>query len=301
MSKVLSVILLFGSLSLFVDVEVSSGDLPDKKEEVQVDTIQAHATGFYQPSMGNEKPVNISMFVSYRVPTTTVAAKPSGAIIPDGPMVPKPRMVKPATVETMTTKATDFKPRTAIKHLESVSWSREHVYVLRNLNADELRTKMEGIGFANLKGLTRNELRMVYAAWRYDLFFGDVHSKTGLPKSVIFSYFCFESLSQGVESTLFRVHGNPGGIKYRGKGKKALAMDDCGGKPCAFAKMERYNEIVDTWVDVFEKTRYSDCTGTPAEICKCLQESGYHTSRNWRGRAALARRYWEFVRKFPRV
>jgi hypothetical protein len=298
MSKVLSVILLFGFLSLFVDVEVSSGDLPDKKEEVQVDTIQAPATGFHQSSMESEKPVNISMFVSYRVPTTTVAAKPSGAIIPDGPMVAKNQVTKKMIAKNT---ATDFKATGSIKHITPASWSREHVYALRKLNADEIRSKLESIGFLNLDNLNRNELRMVYAAWCYDHFFDDVHKKSGLLKSVIFSYFCFESLSQGVESTLFRVHGNPGGIKYRGKGKKALAIDDCGGKPCEFAKLERYEEIVDTWADVFSKERYSDCTGTPDEICKCLQESGYHTSRNWRGRAALARRYWEFVRKFPRV
>lgn len=193
----------------------------------------------------------------------------------------------------------ETKPATYKPAMRPVPSSRNYVYVLRNLNERDLRDKLTGLGFRNLAGYTRNELRFVYGAWCYDRFLMDVNAKTKIPASVLFAYMQYEAMSQGVETDLFRVHGNPGGIKYRGEGKIAKAMDDCGGRPCNFSVTEDYNEMVRLWAEVFNRPRYKDCTGTPEEVCACLKAGGYHSAKNWKNRARLARKYWIYRRSFP--
>lgn len=193
----------------------------------------------------------------------------------------------------------EIKPVTYKPAMRPVLTSRNYVYVLRNLNESDLREKLIGLGFRNLAGYTRNELRFVYGAWAYDRLLMDVNARTKIPASVVFAYLQYEAMSQGVETDLFRVHGNPGGIKYRGEGKTVKAMDDCGGQPCDFSSTAGYEEMVRLWAKVFNRPRYKDCSGTPEEVCACLKAGGYHSAKNWKDRAKLARKYWIYRGSFP--
>jgi len=48
--------------------------------------------------------------------------------------------------------------------------------------------------------------------------------KTDLPISVIYAFFIIEATNAGIESKLMAKAFNPGGIKYRGSGKKMNAL-----------------------------------------------------------------------------
>lgn len=99
---------------------------------------------------------------------------------------------------------------------------------------------------------------------------------------------------------------NPGGIKYRGKGKKTRAYDDCYDRrgrriTCDFAVYENYDDMIEGWSNVFNQKRYERCKSydTATEICRCLYKSGYHRANNWRNRADISREYWKLRLSFP--
>lgn len=179
-------------------------------------------------------------------------------------------------------------------------------YQMKNLTRNELIDYMESLGFNNLDKYSTGMIRRIWLAYSYDQFFWDVHYKTELPISIIYCYFIMEATVQGVESDLMRNYMNPGGVKFRGVGKKAKKYDDCynkTGQPilCDFAVYETYNDMVNGWSSVFNNERYADCKTYKyaGEICKCLYRSGYHTANNWSRRAAISREYWKLRSTFP--
>jgi flagellum-specific peptidoglycan hydrolase FlgJ len=153
----------------------------------------------------------------------------------------------------------------------------------------------------------------------YEDFFYTMHKKTDLPISVIYAFFIIEATNAGIESKLMAKAFNPGGIKYRGTGKKINAIDDCykNGKkiPCAFQAFSSYNAMVQGWADVLNLPRYKNCKryvfakynrGMSAKnivdaTCKCFYKSGYHTSNLWKVRSNLSTEYWTVKASFPEM
>ncbi len=216
-------------------------------------------------------------------------------------------LVSPRTpIETMPADPSFLPEKTFVVPFDTVAMAppraypigRDYVYRVKALDQYELANKMRAEGFTGLDGLNRNVLRQLYACFKYHQLFVDVGEKTGLPVSVVWSFFGFEALAQGVETDLFRIDANPGGIKWNG-GDLVKRWDDCGGVPCDFKKLDTYAEMVESWADVFNLSRYQDCTGTDAEIIKCIEESGYSTASIWRSRAKLADKYFFFKKRFP--
>lgn len=178
--------------------------------------------------------------------------------------------------------------------------ARDYVYRIRAMPESDLAKKMRAEGFTWLDGLNRNQLRQLYACFKYHQLFVDVAAATDLPVQVVWGYFGFEALREGVETDLFRVHANPGGIKWNG-GEKTRAFDDCGGIPCDFKKLDTYHEMVVAWSKVFNLRRYRQCkAGDDAEIIQCIDQSGYCTAPCWGARAELAKKYFFFKKRFPR-
>jgi len=178
---------------------------------------------------------------------------------------------------------------------------------VKSLTVEELRDYLSERKFQKLEGKTLLELRRIWLAYAYDQFYWDIHDKTGLPVSVIYAYFIMEATYNGVESSLMVKYKNPGGIKYKGIGRKAKAYDDCydskGRKvKCDFAVFETYTDMVSGWSSIFNLPRYSSCKSekTAPDICECLYRSGYHTGNNWANRAGISRGYWEVRKSFPK-
>lgn len=179
--------------------------------------------------------------------------------------------------------------------------STSHVYKLRNLNLGAMREFLERKGFDGLDGMSLNHMRHLYAAWAYDDLFTQVSQLSGLPKSVAFSFFIFEATAQGIETDLFRIDLNPGGVKYVGRGQSVKREDDCGPVPCDFRKVSCYSESVAVWVATFNSERYQACKeGSPEAICKALVMAGYSTDKRWKGRASLCGAYENYLKKFPK-
>ncbi len=182
-------------------------------------------------------------------------------------------------------------------------------YNVRKMSGPELRDRMLDMKFQSypVMQMDKAELRRAYIGYHYERLCRDVHEKTGLPASVIFAYLIIEATSGGVESRLFRNHGNPGGIKFRkGNGAKRVNFhDDCYRKgksvPCGFSHYTDYEQTVSAWSAVFNAQRYKKCKSykTTKEICHCLYKNGYHTGNNWRTRASLADEYWQIRKSYP--
>lgn len=189
---------------------------------------------------------------------------------------------------------------------------------IKHLAKDELIDYLDVRGFSRLKDKNIVDLRRMYLAFMYDRFFYDMHSLTDLPVSVIYAFFIIEATNNGIESKLMRKAFNPGGIKYRGKGKKVKAMDDCYVKgkrvPCSFQAYTSYDAMVQGWAGVLNLPRYKKCKRfvfkefnrgmTAKEIvnatCKCFYKSGYHTSNLWQVRSNLSTEYWTMRAGFPK-
>lgn len=203
-------------------------------------------------------------------------------------------------IKEKATKRDGFKPL-------NVQWEKNPGVAIQELNKVELSEKMKNEGFVNIDGYDLYMLRRIWLAYKYDQFFWDVHEETGFPVSVLYSYFIIEATVKGVESNLMRNYMNPGGVKYRGDGKKAKAYDDCfnsKGKPvpCDFSVYETYEDMVTGWSKVFNNKRYQKCKSekNARNICKCLYKSGYHTGNNWSQRAEISKGYWILRLSFPR-
>jgi hypothetical protein len=193
------------------------------------------------------------------------------------------------------------KPVTLTKVVEPSKHSSSNVYELRNLSVEQLRAYLERIGFRDLNGMQLNHLRQLYASWAYGHLLSEVSERTSIPVSTIFSFFIFEATSQGIETDLFRLHWNPGGVKFYGHGESIDWRDDCGSIPCAFRSTEGFNAAVQLWSSTLNSSRYSDCKdGTPEQICRSLIMAGYSTDKSWEGRASLCSKYELYRKKFPK-
>jgi hypothetical protein len=133
---------------------------------------------------------------------------------------------------------------------------------IKSMSKEELHQFLEDQGFRRLNNKSLVDLRRIWLGFMYEDFFYTMHKKTDLPISVIYAFFIIEATNAGIESRLMEKALNPGGIKYRGTGKKMNAMDDCykNGKkiPCAFQAYTSYNAMVQGWADVLNLTKVQE-------------------------------------------
>ena len=190
---------------------------------------------------------------------------------------------------------------------------------IKSMGKEELQEFLESQGFRRLNNKSLVDLRRIWLGFMYEDFFYTMHKKTDLPISVIYAFFIIEATNAGIESNLMEKALNPGGIKYRGTGKKVSAMDDCykNGKkiPCSFQAFSSYDAMVQGWADVLNLPRYKNCKryilakynrGMNAKdivdnTCKCFYNSGYHTSNLWKVRSNLCTEYWTIKSSFPEM
>ena len=170
----------------------------------------------------------------------------------------------------------------------------------------EMRMFMREYGFKNLQHVKLPMLRRIYLAYSYKQMYKDMSASTGLGEGIIFAFHIFESTINGIETDLFAQHKNPGGIKYKGQGYKVRWYDDCydeSGKsiPCEFEGFNSYQDMLSAWSLVLNAERYAPCKelSDVRSICKCLQDSGYHTADSYKQRAFLAKQYASLHKYFP--
>jgi len=186
---------------------------------------------------------------------------------------------------------------------DDLSIMRDHI---TKLNDRELKKLMIEMGFNLPDKISRSDLERCYIAFHYEGLYFEMNERTGLPQSVMFSYHIHESIGRDGETRKFSEDFNFGGIKYRQGTRKTRYKDDCydaEGRsiPCEFSAVSSYREGVELWVAVFNQKRYESCkTYTdPMLICECLYKGKYHTSKRWRDRGALARKYWWYRQMLP--
>jgi hypothetical protein len=195
--------------------------------------------------------------------------------------------------------------------------SRSYGYEIRKLNASKFRKFLEIKGFRNLEDLDLYKMRRIWIAFNYESMLMNVHLMTDFPISMIYSFFIIEATNKGIETDLWRLHSNAGGVKYiegydfatfrtreviRGKSRYIRAK---------FFSSDDTEEGIKVWVDVLNSDRYKKCKKANYKlpkirlyesICKCIYEKGYHTDSDYRFRASLMAEFWDIkTRNFPKV
>ena len=191
---------------------------------------------------------------------------------------------------------------TSVTRMNHVLDRSDLSFSLRNFTGLELRSHMYSIGYRDLHDLTKQELRRVFLAYEYDKLFWDMHESTGYPISLFYAYFIFEATEYGLESKMWRLHWNPGGIKHIKGTKIVYKYDDCAGSKCAFSHFDAYDQAVQYWSQVFLHPRYSICRmKKPSQLCDCFKSRGYHSDNSQYTRRQLMSVYWKYRRHFPRT
>lgn len=179
--------------------------------------------------------------------------------------------------------------------------SNDLMYSMRNQDKETLFHSMTVMGYKNLDyDMTIEELRRIMIAYEYDALFWDMHERTGFSVPFFFAYFVYEATSNGIESELWRLHWNPGGIKARKGSRVAKYYDDCNGK-CNFVSLNNYDDAIRIWGSVINNSRYNKCRSysTAKDICSCMKRSGYHTDNSHYTRAKIMGEYWTLRKHFP--
>jgi len=194
--------------------------------------------------------------------------------------------------------------------------SRSHGHDFKSYSHQEAINYLRKKGFRNLDGLNLAALRRINLLYNYDSLLYAVHHMTDFPVSFIYAYFILEATSVGVETDLWRLHGNPGGIKKIGnydwvnlktieyiRGRRKSMKQK-------FFSAKNTEEGIKIWATVFNASRYNKCKKTdyslpPMQIyrnlCKCMMRSGYHTSPDYQMRADYMKEYWDFKKlHFPK-
>jgi len=183
-----------------------------------------------------------------------------------------------------------------------VSLSNTAGKAVQKYGEEEMRQFLSDRGFRNLTGVRLHALRRMYLLWHYAPLFERVHIETGISREVLFAYFIIEATRDGAESDLMAGTWNPGGVKYKGATDSVAAYDDCTDAngnpvPCAFEAPGSFEKASEVWSSVFNAERYTGCKNLDIDkTCECLQRCGYHTAKNHRQRAKIARQYIAYVK-----
>ena len=190
--------------------------------------------------------------------------------------------------------------------------SRSYGYNVRHMTEIELRKYLTINGFRNLKNANLYQMRRMWMMFHYEDMLMNVHILTEFPISMLYSFFIIEATNKGIETNLWRLHANAGGIKaIKGYGTKTYKTEEViRGKrktiSAKFMKAKNTQEGIEVWARVFNSGRYYECKkanySLPTKdlyesICKCVYKSGYHTDPKYKFRAQFMAEFWKFKRE----
>ena len=195
---------------------------------------------------------------------------------------------------------------------EEAYGDRNYGHSIRKLNLKELRQKLTNMGFRQLNNVDLFKMRRIWLLHNYNDMLMNVHVLTDFPVSMIYSFFIIEATTAGIETDLWRLHANAGGVKalkghstvtyrtrevIRGRNKYIKAK---------FFSSKSTKDGIALWSGVLNSDRYKKCKVYDVKppqlykkICKCIYKSGYHTDTDYEFRASLMSEYWDLKKHLP--
>ena len=195
---------------------------------------------------------------------------------------------------------------------EDAYGDRNYGHSIRRLSLKELRQKLTNMGFKHLNNIDLFKMRRIWLLYNYDDMLMNVHVLTDFPVSMIYSFFIIEATTAGIETDLWRLHANAGGVKalkghgtviyrtrevIRGRNKYIRAK---------FFSSKSTKDGIKLWSGVLNSDRYKKCKVYDVKppqlykkICKCIYKSGYHTDTDYEFRASLMSEYWDLKKHLP--
>jgi hypothetical protein len=189
---------------------------------------------------------------------------------------------------------------------------RSYVYDIRNMDKSALRKHLKTNGFRNLENATLVQMRRMWMAFHYESMLMNLHLLTEFPISMLYSFFIIEATTNGIETNLWRLHANAGGLKaFKGYGSVTYkTYEVIRGKNVTmrakFMSAKNTQEGIEAWAKVLNSGRYDECKKANYKlpkkqlyesICKCVYESGYHTDPKYKFRAQFMAEFWKFKTK----
>ena len=186
---------------------------------------------------------------------------------------------------------------------------RSYVYDIRNMDKTALRKHLKTNGFRNLENATLVQMRRMWMAFHYESMLMNLHLLTEFPISMLYSFFIIEATTNGIETNLWRLHANAGGMKaFKGYGSVTYkTYEVIRGKNVTmrakFMSAKNTQEGIEAWAKVLNSGRYYECKKANYKlpkkqlyesICKCVYESGYHTDPKYKFRAQFMAEFWKF-------
>ena len=196
---------------------------------------------------------------------------------------------------------------------EEAYGDRNYGHSIRKLNLKELRQKLTNMGFRHLDNVDLFKMRRIWLLHNYNDMLMNVHVLTDFPVSMIYSFFIIEATTTGIETDLWRLHANAGGVKaLRGHGTVTYSTREViGGRNkrirAKFFSSKSTKDGIALWSGVLNSDRYKKCKTYDAKppqlykkICKCIYKSGYHTDTDYEFRASLMSEYWDLKKHLPK-
>lgn len=192
---------------------------------------------------------------------------------------------------------------------EDAYGKRSYVYDIRNMDKTALRKHLKTNGFRNLEKATLVQMRRMWMAFHYESMLMNLHLLTEFPISMLYSFFIIEATTNGIETNLWRLHANAGGMKaFKGYGSVTYrTYEVIRGKnvtmKAKFMSAKNTQEGIEAWAKVLNSGRYYECKKANYKlpkkqlyesICKCVYESGYHTDPKYKFRAQFMAEFWKF-------
>lgn len=195
---------------------------------------------------------------------------------------------------------------------EEAYGDRNYGHSIRKLSLKELRQKLTNMGFRNLNNIDLFKMRRIWLLYNYNDMLMNVHVLTEFPVSMIYSFFIIEATTTGIETDLWRLHANAGGVKAL-KGHSTVTYSTrevIGGRNkrirAKFFSSKSTKDGIALWSGVLNSDRYKKCKVFDEKpprlykkICKCIYKSGYHTDTDYEFRASLMSEYWQLKKHLP--
>ena len=195
---------------------------------------------------------------------------------------------------------------------EDAYGDRNYGHSIRKLNLKELRQKLTKMGFKDLNNVDLFKMRRIWLLHNYNDMLMNVHVLTEFPVSMIYSFFIIEATTTGIETDLWRLHANAGGVKAL-KGHSTVTYSTrevIGGRNkrirAKFFSSKNTKDGIALWSGVLNSDRYKKCKifdekppKLYKKICKCIYKSGYHTDTDYEFRASLMSEYWQLKKHLP--
>ena len=195
---------------------------------------------------------------------------------------------------------------------EDAYGDRNYGHSIRRLSLKELRQKLTNMGFRQLNNVDLFKMRRIWLLHNYNDMLMNVHVLTDFPVSMIYSFFIIEATTAGIETDLWRLHANAGGVKaLKGHGtvtyrtREVIRGRNKYIKAKFFSSKSTKNGIA-LWSGVLNSDRYKKCKVYDVKppklykkICKCIYKSGYHTDTDYEFRASLMSEYWDLKKHLP--